>query len=393
MGMQSTIKEKFYRVGIDIGGSHIAAIIIDNEGNIIGKAEKNEDISRKSNDKKGNKYSEKEIRLIDIIEKLVKNIINETGIDSKRIESFCAGVPGTYKGTTMKDIPNANIKNFEYGKAIRERFINLGIKENILVLLENDANCAAIGEFAKGVLKGIENGINIVVSTGIGAGLIINGKLYKGANNAAGEIGHIVIDKNAETMCNCGRRGCSEVFSSLQRLRINMSKELDLIKDVIREKDSPKVLDGKELELLLGYIYNIEVPDRIKKHVEERDENEELSRSKGILELMKDGHLEKIKDMFEIFKSNLVQILANIVNIYAPEKISIGSAFSYFAEPYLPEIMQRVAEESLYKEYDKNGKIKQIHEITIAKLRNDAGLIGAAMLPEYLNERDFLQLN
>lgn len=253
------------------------------------------------------------------------------------------------------------LKDFDIGEALRSKFNELGLNEDIKILVENDANCAAVGELASGALKGITNGMNIVFGTGVGAGIILNGKLYKGENNCAGEIGHIVIDKNSSIKCGCGEFGCLEILCSVKRLRENVSNILSL----------NVTIDGMELVGILNRVYNRE---------NSKVEAEIINKGSKVLELLNEMNVQAIRDLYETYKEDLIVSLVDVINMFDPKRISIGGSLSYFIEPDLENIVKKVNEHSFYKESN-NDKLN--YEIVKASLENDAGLIGAAMLEKY----------
>ena len=143
-------------------------------------------------------------RIIIVIEK----VIEESKVNKDKISAIGIGSPGPLdaKRGTIITTPNLPFKNFNIVDPIKDRF-------NIPVYLDNDANAAAIGEYVFGAGKGTNNMVFITVSTGIGGGAILNGKIYRGNTCNALEIGHTTIEKDGPR-CNCGNYGCAEVLAS-----------------------------------------------------------------------------------------------------------------------------------------------------------------------------------
>ena len=309
-----------YKIGIDYGGSHIAVALTYEEGDILAKS--SIDVNTLDwNSMAGEKLTEMTVSLI-------KYCINESRINPASIDFVGIGIPGTPDVTKIQFLANMGIRNFDIGKELQNRFDEIGLeKDNIKISLANDADCAAVGEFVRGALRGSKYAINIVFGTGVGAGIIINRELYNGAHGSSGEIGHMTIDKNSNIQCGCGRRGCLETLCSVKRLRENISSKLGL----------DKVIEGTELK-----------------------------------ELLESGESSEISDLWATYKENLVLCLINMVNIFDPEKISIGGSLSYLIESDLADINKKVNEGCFNKEAN--------YKIVKAKLENDAGLIGAAML-------------
>lgn len=189
-----------YYIGIDLGGTNIAAGIVDGSGSII----------RKGSVPTGRTRNASEI--IQDMCMLVKDLIREAGIRDDEIESIGIGSPGTPDRENGIIIYNNNLgfRNVHVRSEI-QRYINLP------VYLENDANCAAIAESLAGAAVDAEYAVVITIGTGIGGGVIINNRLYTGFNGAGGELGHIVLDMGGED-CTCGRKGCWEAYSSATAL-------------------------------------------------------------------------------------------------------------------------------------------------------------------------------
>jgi glucokinase len=183
-------------IGIDLGGTKICGAIASFEGDIISKYT----ISTKAEE------GEKAVleRIITVIEK----VIEESKLDKDEIISIGIGSPGPLDAKEGKIIttPNLPFKNFNIVKPIKDKF-------NIPVYLDNDANAAAIGEYVFGAGKGTDSMVFITVSTGIGGGAVLNGKVYRGNTCNALEIGHMTIEKNGPR-CNCGNYGCAEALAS-----------------------------------------------------------------------------------------------------------------------------------------------------------------------------------
>lgn len=185
-----------YVIGIDLGGTKICGAVGSLKGNIISK------YTIPTNAEEG----EEAVlgRIITVVEK----VIEEAEISREEILAIGIGSPGPLDAKAGKIITTANLpfKDFDIVKPIKDKF-------NIPVYLDNDANAAAIGEYAFGAGKGIENMVFITVSTGIGGGAILNGRIYRGNTCNALEIGHMTLEKDGPR-CNCGNIGCAEALAS-----------------------------------------------------------------------------------------------------------------------------------------------------------------------------------
>lgn len=185
-----------YFIGVDLGGTKISGALSDQRGEIISK------ITLPT------KAEEGEEAVLSRIIEAIDTVIKEGNINIGDIKAIGIGSPGPLdaKLGVIITTPNLPFKNFNLVKPIKEKF-------NIPTYLDNDANVAAIGEFIFGAGRGSENMVFITVSTGIGGGAILNGKIYRGSTNNALEIGHTTLKKDGPR-CNCGNYGCAEVLSS-----------------------------------------------------------------------------------------------------------------------------------------------------------------------------------
>ncbi|KYH29062.1 MULTISPECIES: ROK family protein [Clostridium] len=185
-----------YVIGIDLGGTKISGAVADFDGNIVSqytiptKAEEGEEAVLQ--------------RIILVIEK----VIEESKVAKDKIVTIGIGSPGPLDAKEGKIIttPNLPFRNFNLVKPLKDKF-------NIPVYLDNDANVAAMGEYIFGAGKGTSNMIFVTVSTGIGGGAILNGKIYRGNTSNALEIGHMTLEKDGPR-CNCGNYGCAEALAS-----------------------------------------------------------------------------------------------------------------------------------------------------------------------------------
>ena len=195
-----------YYVGIDLGGTNIVAGVVDEEYNIIAKA------STKTNCPR----PEKEIA--DDMARMAIEAVKNAKLSMDQIEWIGVGTPGIANSETgiIEYSNNLGFKNTPMVKYIQETI-------DKPVFIENDANAAAYGEFVAGAAKGAKNAVCITLGTGVGGGIIIDGRIYSGSNFAGAEIGHTVIEVDG-AQCSCGRKGCFEAYSSATGL-IRMTKE------------------------------------------------------------------------------------------------------------------------------------------------------------------------
>lgn len=203
---------KKYSVGVDIGGTTVKLGIFNLEGSIISKWE----IPTRKDDE--GKYI-----LPDIAKSLDKSF-TELKINKNDVAGLGVGVPGPVKedGTVVKCV------NLGWGIFNVENELNKLI--NLPVKAANDANIAALGEMWQGGGKGHSNVIMVTLGTGVGGGVIVNGKIIDGTNGAAGEIGHIKVVDNEEVTCGCGKKGCLEQYASATGI-VNSAKKYLAIND------------------------------------------------------------------------------------------------------------------------------------------------------------------
>ena len=312
-----------YYIGIDLGGTNIVAGVVDENYKIISKASTKTNLPR----------PEKEIAAD--MARVSVQAVKEAGLDMNQIEWVGIGTPG--------------IANSE--KVIIEYSCNLGfentpmvdnIKEYIdkPVFIENDANAAAYGEYVAGAAKGAKNAVCITLGTGVGGGIIIDGRIYSGSNFAGAEIGHTVIEVDGPE-CACGRRGCFEVFSSATGL-IRMTKEaMDNDKDTLMHKITAE-RNGKVT-------------------------------ARTSFDAMRMGD-KTAKAVVDKFIKYLAAGITNTINIFQPDILCIGGGVCHEGDPLLLPVRALVKKEVYTRNSPKNT------EIVIAKLGNDAGIIGAAFL-------------
>lgn len=228
------------KIGIDMGGSHVAIGIVNENGKIIEKFEK--DIKTVGDQAK----AEISTYIIEIISKIKEN---------HNIEKIGIGSPGTPRDGVLTNLINLKIKEFDISSILMEHF-------DIPVLLKNDAKCAGLAEKTYGALKEYQDAVFLCLGTGIGASVFMNGKELKPIQNPGMEIGHMVIDKNG-IKCNCGKTGCFETLCSIKRLKDKLIDEMNLSKEV-SSKELLEILQWRAKEenikkILEEYIDNLNI--------------------------------------------------------------------------------------------------------------------------------------
>jgi len=220
--------DRSFAVGVDLGGSHVSAGIVDTEGRLICRYEK----SIKKSD------SAENIILNDLFG-LIKECLDKVDSDSKYVKGVGIGIPG--RTDSKKGIcvfaPNLRWKNVYIAEILKE-------KTPLPIFILNDVRAMAVGEKVFGNGKNVENFVCIAIGTGIGGGLVLNGQLVLGSSEGAGEIGHITIDINGPE-CGCGNRGCAETFASGPAIVARGVKILNRYPDSIMATEeflSPKII-------------------------------------------------------------------------------------------------------------------------------------------------------
>ncbi len=310
-----------YYLGVDIGGTNISAGIIDEKNCIIDKASTPTIQGRDYHDILGDSA------------KLCLAMMEKNDIDMSEINSVGIGLPGLVD-KKAGCLVYANNLAFDHINVISE------VKKYIdkPIYIENDANCAAIGEMMCGAAHGDKNVIYITLGTGVGAGIILNGKVFRGAFGGGGEAGHMVIMAEGE-MCTCGRKGCWEAYASATALR-------------------------REGRIAAAKYPNSEIYHLV-------DGNIKLIDAKTVFDAADLGDKVAL-DILDAFSKHLAIGLVNLVNIFQPETIVIGGGICAQGDRVITPVTQILADR-VY-----GGELKT--KLALATLGNDAGIVGAALL-------------
>ena len=311
------------RIGIDLGGTNIVAAVVNDEYEMVGKAKTPTATPRSADE------------IFDDIAKVCKEAMAQAGVTIKDIFSVGIGTPGTVNKEGVIEFANKlGFVNVPAKEMLIER---LGI-ENVYV--DNDANCAALGEAQAGSGHGAKDFIAVTLGTGVGSGVIINGKIVAGVNNAGGECGHSVIVVDGEP-CTCGRKGCWEAYASatalINQTKAAMEKYPDSVMHELVKANGGKV-DGRTA-----------------------------------FDAMRRGDIAGIK-VVDAYVKYVACGLINLVNIFQPETICIGGGICNEGETLLRPLRRYIDSER----YSVYSKIQS--KIVKAELGNDAGIIGAALL-------------
>ncbi len=312
-----------YRIGIDLGGTNIAVGLVTEDGHLVKK------ISTPTNTQDSAEA---------ITEKMAKTALKmlfDEKIDRSEIISIGIGMPGAVDSENGICILTANLpfENTDI-RGIFKKYTDIPVK------LNNDANCAALGEVICGIAKGCDYALAITLGTGVGGGIVMWKKIYEGFNGAGGELGHMITHKDGR-LCGCGRKGCFETYASATAL-IRDTKEA-----------AQKVPESKIWEICEGDI------DKIN--------------GKTVFDAMKAGDTTA-KNVVENYLDELALGLTNYINIFQPEILFLGGGVANQKEELLVPLRERIYKECYGSQFLPHTKIE------CAILGNDAGIIGAAML-------------
>lgn len=305
-----------YCFGVDIGGTTVKMGLFESEGKILDKWEITTDTSR-----------EGQAILPDIAASIEKKT-EEHHLNREDILGVGVGVPAP---VTSAGIVNGSANlGWKYKEVKREMEELTGFRAEI----GNDANVAALGEMWKGGGAGRKNIVMVTLGTGVGGGVIIDGKILVGQNGAGGEIGHLCVNYEETDTCGCGNRGCLEQYASATGIVRLAKKKL-----------------GEELR-----------PTTLKK--------EDIT-AKAVFDAVKAGD-ETAREIAVEFGKYLGYALANIAVVTDPDAFVIGGGVSKAGEVLIPFIREPYMEKAFFA----NKKV----DFVLATLGNDAGICGAAKL-------------
>jgi len=317
-----------YTIGVDLGGTNIAIGLCDEALNIVDKG---------SVPTLANREGE---LIVKDMAALAKKIMERNNLTLSDIEYVGIAAPGTIDTKAGVVEYTNNLPFFKFPIAdLFKKYLPVD-----RVLVANDANAAALGEALKGAAKDANTSVMITLGTGVGGGVIIDGKIFDGSVNPAGaELGHTVIVSGGR-QCSCGRRGCWEAYSSATALSA-MTKE-------------------KMTELKLKGISSL---------LFDEAEKEGKVSARTAFSAMKrgDAYAKEITDSYIFY---LAEGITNMVNIFQPDVLCIGGGVCNEKE-YLTEPLIKIVEQD---QYTRTNPKKT--KIVTALLKNDAGIIGAAGL-------------
>lgn len=311
-----------YRIGIDLGGTNIVAGVVDRNYNIIAKAKRKTRVPRPADE------------IIRDMAQASLEAVESAGLSIDDIELVGVGSPGTCNPDTGI-IEYANNMGFE-NLPMRD---NLGAILKKDVYIENDANAAALGEALAGAAKGAQSCVCITLGTGVGGGIIIDGRIYGGFNFAGAELGHTVIVVDGYP-CTCGRNGCWESYASATGL-IRQTREA--------MRNNP----GSAMWEVAGSLDNVD--------------------GRTAFDAMRKGNAAA-KEVVDNYIKYVACGLTNVVNIFQPEILCIGGGICKEGDTLLIPLEEHIKRER-YSKFSSHQT-----RLCVAQLGNDAGVIGAAFL-------------
>lgn len=310
-----------YSIGVDIGGTGVQAGVVNEFGQILFRKEciTNVDAGFEN--------------VMDDINNLVRELLKENNLNIEDIKSIGFGVPSFINKKGLVTCVNLGWYEVNFIEALEKRF------SEIKVHAGNDATVAAVGEAKFGSMKGRDLGVMYTLGTGVGGGIIINGKSFGGAHGMGSEIGHTIIGENYFN-CNCGNNGCLESFCSATAII----------------KHAQKLIEEGRKSIILDMA----------------DKNIENINAKMVFDAFREND-EVALETINRFKSYLSKAMASMINTLDPDVISIGGGVSRSSDIILDGIEDLIREQVLYKN-------EKFADIVCATLGADAGIIGAAFL-------------
>ncbi|MDD2190723.1 MAG: ROK family protein [Eubacteriales bacterium] len=309
-----------YQVGFDVGGTNLKAGIVSHDMEIIAH--------RNVTFPKGDTFENITGLMAEQVIDMAKEIMLPVS-DFKSIGVATAGSIDTNR-TTILHAHNLGFHNVPMVEEMHKYF------PQIPVFLANDADAAALAELHAGALRGKKTAVLLTLGTGVGGGIILGGKLFKGGQGHGNEIGHMII-KQGGPICTCGNKGCIESLCTATWL-IQQGRRVIV--------DNP-----------IGLIY------------EKADGNMNNVTAKIVIDSAKEGDPIAL-DIFNTFMDSLSSAITSIVVLLDPETVALGGGVSLAGEFLIKPVRELVKQKSFFK---------MDHEVVAAQLGNTAGIIGAAM--------------
>lgn len=311
-------------VGIDVGGTNLKAGLVSPDGTMLAV------------EKCPVPPFSKAEEFVDLLIGLTKSVCQAGGVDPASLDYVGMGIPGAVRKGEITYTCNLPLQGVPVETLFRKEI-------DVPVLLENDANCAAVGEYLLGAGRGTQNFAIITLGTGVGGGFIVDGKLYSGGG-MVGEVGHMVIEKGGSP-CGCGRKGCWEAYSSATGL-IRMTRE---------------VMDAQPESAL---------------HAIAEQQGGVSGRTSFDAAMTGDA---VALALCQSYVDYLGCGAANLCSIMQPEILAVGGGVADAPAHLLMEPLRAMVERDCYA-----ANVGQPTLVVKAQLGNDAGILGAALLKQVL---------
>ncbi len=259
--------------------------------------------------------------IVKIIIDLLNKVMDQTNTDLNDIEFIGIASPGIISNNIIKQANNLGIEEFDLISEL-QKYVNIPMH------IKNDSKCAALAEKHYGAMRDYDDGVFLCLGTGIGGAAFINGKMLEPKRYSGFEFGHMVINKGGR-QCACGKRGCFETYASIRAFRNKIAEVLDIDNDFSGQYLREHLLDFKD---------------------------------------------KRINEVVEQFIEDLSCGICNLIDIFEPEIVVLGGSFSYYeGNPVYDRLLEKI------KNPDNRFNKKDMPIIELAKLKNDAGIIGATI--------------
>lgn len=259
--------------------------------------------------------------IVKIIIELLNQVMEESNVDLNDIEFIGIASPGTISNNIIKQATNLGLEDFDLIAEL-QKYINLPMQ------IKNDSKCAALAEKHYGAMRDYDDCVFLCIGTGIGGAAFLNGEMLVPKRFSGFEFGHMVINKGGR-QCSCGKRGCFETYASIRAFRNKIAEVLDIDNDFSGQYLREKLLDFNN---------------------------------------------EKIEEVVEQFIEDLSIGICNVIDMFEPEIVVLGGSFSYYeGNPVYDRLLEKISEKG------SRFNNTEMPKIELAKLKNDAGIIGATI--------------
>lgn len=312
-----------YQIGIDLGGTNISVGLVDDTMRILKKRKIPTQVPRSAK------------AIVQDAWALTQALIKEEGLSFSDIRWVGLGAPGSSNVQTgvLEFADNLFLENVPMVPLLEEAF-------HCPAFIENDANAAVYGEYLTGAAKNCHFVVLLTLGTGVGSGILLDGKIYRGCNDAGGECGHMVIRVGGRP-CNCGRQGCFETYASATGLKKTTQEAMkkhpesqlwQLVQGDLEKVNGKTAFDGKRI------------------------------------------HDAIATQVVEEYLADLGTGIVNIVNIFQPDILCLGGGISKEGDAIIKPLEALL----IAQRYSRNARVQTV--LRVAALGNDAGIIGAAMI-------------